>query len=559
MTRSATFVALLATFTILCHGAPLHNDRRDAGASSTTSSTPLSSATTSVTSATSATSSTSSSPTPSGTQNTVTSTASSASSSTSSSPSTGAQNATSTPVTNWTAFANGTRGNALYQLLTQGISKSAPQRWVTEDGISSTDIGGSDPGLSNKALEKAVNTAFGNGSNHRTYVELYWQFCIDAGNFSSEVQALAKNTSDAQSAYATEQVKLVRAYIAAHPGNVTHVGVNVTNVELVKPTELTQMEIWASSGGAANCTSSIGGNLTSRAVGNSTSNTSNATSISSGNSTSGGSDNCTYTADDYRKYSAARNQSNHYAYLSSNSNEKVQIALQGYQLKETFQDSSNIGIFNLSMDTGGSGAYTDFVPAWSATIIGWGAKNSTSYQTVESNLDSGLGDSTSNSTTIPGLGGLGGLGPRGEIQTRRSSGGFGALQFVAQGLSPTQSDKTPAPMSGLAATAPAAAAVSTSGDPLNQPLSDNQTLMLLRVQEGTWADQRYGYIQYIRFADRANEDVVNKYFGPGDTGSGPIGRHWTHLVLIVTTDSSQVSAQLFGKVYEVVAGLQNGM
>ncbi|KAJ6498055.1 hypothetical protein C8R47DRAFT_1068950 [Mycena vitilis] len=551
MVRIATFVALLATFTNLCQGAPLYNDRRDVSASNTTSSstsTPIPSATASVTSTTP---STSSSPHPSGTRNT-TSTAFNTSSSSPSSPSTSTQSATSTatltPGTNWTAFANGTRGYALHQLLTQGISQDAPQRWVTTEGISSTNIGGSDPGLSNKDLEKAVNTVFGNGSSHQTWVETYWQFLVHAGN-SSASRELMKNVTANQNVYATEQVKLVRAYGAAHPGNVSYVGVNVTNLVLVPAIDIAQMEDWASSGAAVNCTSGASANLTSRTVGNSTSSTFNATSSSSGNSTSGGSGNCNYdsdgpyTADDYKKYSAARNHWMVYESEYQKSGFTSQMAFKGYALERTFQGVQPIGIFNLSMDTGGSGAYTDFVPAWRATVVGWGAKNSTSYQALESNLGGGLSDSTSNITDSLDLGA--GLDGRDGHRTRRLSAGFGALQFVAQGLKPVQSDSPSAPVSEAAAAAPAVA----STDPLDQPLPDSQTLMLLRLQEGTWADKRAEFIQWTR---ENTPDLVDSYFGPENSGSGPIGRHWTHLVLIVNTDTPQTSAQLLGNVYEVV-------
>ncbi|KAJ6498072.1 hypothetical protein C8R47DRAFT_318097 [Mycena vitilis] len=574
MMRRATFVALLATFTILCRGAPLHNDRRDAGASSATSSTPLLSASTSVTSTNPTTSSTLGSHT----QNTVTSTASSASSSSSSSPSRGGHNAASTPilapVANWTAFANGTRGYALHQLLTQGISQDAPQRWVTANGIASTDIGGSDPGLSNEALNKAVDTVFGNGSNHRTWVETYCQFLIETWNSTStasEISDMISNLTDAQTAYATEQARLVRAYVAAHPGNVTYVGVNVANVTRVNGTDMGLMQDWARWGGDANCTSSAGGNLASRTAGNSTLNTLNttttlnATSSSSGNSTSSDNGNCTlssdvgfYTADDYNnKYLTAASRYETVSQANVTSGLTLQIAMKGYQLKHLFLNSAEeqFGIFNLSMDTGPAGAYTNFVPAWSATVVGWGAKNSTSYQTLESDLKAGFNDSTTNSTGIPGMGVL---GTRAEPRRRRSSGGFGALQFVAQGLKPAQSDSTSVPISGVAA-AGAPAVASSSGDPLEQPLPDNKVLMLLSLQEGTWADGRAEFIKFIRYNKETNTlattNVIDKYFGPGTSGSGPIGRHWTHLVLIVTTDSPQVSAELFGMVYEVVPGL----
>ncbi|KAJ6569485.1 hypothetical protein B0H19DRAFT_696134 [Mycena capillaripes] len=265
MTRRAPLVVLLAALTILCQTAPL-NSRRELSSSTTTSSSvdvPL--------------------------------------------PSAATQNATSTPtltmVPNWAAYTNGTRGYALNQLLSQGISSDAPQRWVTADGIASTQIGGSDPAGSNKDLDAAINTVFGDESNHRTWVDTYIDFLLKAGNSSlAEGATIFKELAGNKTAWAAEQVKLVRAYEAAHPGNISYVGVYIGNVSRVDGLDLGQMEDWARRGGDANCTSSADGKLAS----------SSRTLNEASNSSSG--DNCTfdssgsYTAKDYKKFLAVASQ-----------------------------------------------------------------------------------------------------------------------------------------------------------------------------------------------------------------------------------------------------------
>jgi hypothetical protein len=87
------------------------------------------------------------------------------------------------------------------------------------------------------------------------------------------------------------------------------------------------------------------------------------------------------------------------------------------------------------------------------------------------------------------------------------------------------------------------------------PLQGN--LMLLSLNEGSWANQRDDFINYAR---REHPDIAQKYFGNGTSGSGPIGRHWTHMVLITLTKPNSTelaSVQILGKVYDVLPVLKS--
>ncbi|KAJ7139424.1 hypothetical protein C8R44DRAFT_847431 [Mycena epipterygia] len=461
MTRGAAFVVFLATCMTLCQAAPLNNGGRRAFNSSGTSA-----------------------PLPSATQQNTTSTSSPTS---------------STSVPNWAAYPTGTTGYALNQLLSNSIGAGFPQRWAVAE-IAPTQIGLSDPAGSNADLSKAVDTVFAESSNYSTWVETYIEFLREASaNFiltDAENKTLYDYISAAEP-WAAAQVKLVRAYEAAHPGNVTYVGVDVTNVAKINGTTMVQMEDWAHRGGDANCTSNTGGNSTS---------SSNQTYPSNGTTSCTFDRDGPYTTDDYSAYLTAAS-----TYFSLQGevfgpDEIQEMASRYFALK----DISQFGIFNLSMDIGGNGTYMQFAPAWTATVSSYAWSGSSGLQILGSNLQKGLSDSTSNTTSDPSP-----IKRSGIAATDQSTQGFGSLQFIAHGTNSTTAQtgsvRLAAPMSALAA----------NTDPLDQAMLDGQSFALLTLQEGSWADDRDTYIQVAR---KNSPAIADKYFGPGSSGSGPIGR-----------------------------------
>jgi hypothetical protein len=227
---------------------------------------------------------------------------------------------------------------------------------------------------------------------------------------------------------------------------------------------------------------------------------------------------------------------------------------QGYTLKRTFPE---LGIFNLSMDIGGEGDNTQYVPAWTATVIAYSAISANGTGIAESSVDSHLKDGPTDSTDNSTIG----LIERDAGTGQSSSRGFGALQFLAHSINSTAKSHSksipPMPAAAAAAAVSAVSAGLSTIDPLNQPMANNQFLLALRVQEGTWANRRN---EWIEFARKHTPDIADKYFGSGNTGSGLIGRRWSYLILIVTIDihtSEMVSADLFGKVYEILPELSS--
>ncbi|KAJ7151697.1 hypothetical protein C8R46DRAFT_490955 [Mycena filopes] len=225
------------------------------------------------------------------------------------------------------------------------------------------------------------------------------------------------------------------------------------------------------------------------------------------------------------------------------------MATQGNHLREMFDSSFPVPRLNFTMEVGGSGSLTQYDPAWTATIVGYSMRNDSGLQTVGTNLAAGSSEVTGNLTKRI-------LSPA----RRQSSGGFSALQTVAQGMPSVQSNKNSIAVHDevlvAAAAAPSPKFSSPDSSVLNVTLAPTEGLILLSVKEGMWADGRDAYIKAAR---SYNPDIANKYFGaPKTFGEGPIGRRWTHLVLRVsltpkngTQEAS--TAELIGKVFEVIA------
>ncbi|KAJ6573841.1 hypothetical protein DFH09DRAFT_382212 [Mycena vulgaris] len=476
MTRRATLLVLLVVFTPLFQGAPLA--ARALGVSRISSST--------------------SPPRPSPSKRNTTS---------------------PPPVTNWAAYGNDTTGFALHQLLNR-IGPDAPQRWVTVE-IASTQIGSADPAGSNADLSAAADTAdVGGPPGFARWVDTYIKFLIETGRATDAVDDIMGEQNRTTEAWAAAQAKLVRAYEAAHPGNITNVGVDIAGVASIDAVTMGQIIGWASRGGDVNCTA----NLTLART--------NETHTAAGAASCTFDSDGPYTAADYQNYSTVTAAYNTLQTRIQALGVVEQMALHGYHLRNIFP---KLGIFNLSMDVGGSGASTQFAPAWSATITGFAMKSAVGFGAamMETNLESGPGESTVNETgSVSGM-------------FRRDAGGFSALQGMAHGL-PTRPKSDGAPKMA------AAAALSSADprDPLDQPLPEDQSFVLLNLKEGSWADRRD---EFVHAARQTVPDVVDKYFGP----RGPLARRWTHLVLRASFDvvngSTRVGlVELFGRVYEVL-------
>ncbi|KAJ7743857.1 hypothetical protein B0H16DRAFT_1463517 [Mycena metata] len=281
---------------------------------------------------------------------------------------------------NWQMYGEGTSGYAINHLLST-IDPSAWQRWVTAE-ISSTQIGGSDSAGSNKDLSTAVEKVLTTNSTYQRsrWIDVYTQFLIDAGGILPNTTYLDEY-SYALSNYSAEEVKLVQAYEAAHPTNISSVGVDVVNVTHIDLLTLGWMRYWAYHGGDANCTGNPGNSISTTSNGTSSSNSSSGAGTFSSNS-SLGVGNCmldsegAYTTEDYQRYLAAASRVGNLAPNATKMNNQSSMARAGQLLKLEM----TLPMLNLTMATGGSGPLIQYAPAWTATIVGWSMRNNSGLQ-----------------------------------------------------------------------------------------------------------------------------------------------------------------------------------
>jgi len=80
--------------------------------------------------------------------------------------------------------------------------------------------------------------------------------------------------------------------------------------------------------------------------------------------------------------------------------------------------------------------------------------------------------------------------------------------------------------------------------------------MVFTITPGSWYDD---LASSVAFAAKERPDVAEKYFGKGSSGMGPIGRIWTHVVVLTTDDPDTLgldSVQVLGKVWDVLPALK---
>ncbi|KAJ3906065.1 hypothetical protein F5879DRAFT_680782 [Lentinula edodes] len=103
-----------------------------------------------------------------------------------------------------------------------------------------------------------------------------------------------------------------------------------------------------------------------------------------------------------------------------------------------------------------------------------------------------------------------------------------------------------------------------ASDPLSGipdvPLQTTSSLFAMTLQEGAWSNNR---LEFLKFIAQNHPEIYRKYFfgnasGNGTTGDGPLGKHWTHIFLLVTVKANSTeieTSQVVGMVYDVLPGL----
>ncbi|KAJ3882609.1 hypothetical protein F5051DRAFT_14019 [Lentinula edodes] len=103
-----------------------------------------------------------------------------------------------------------------------------------------------------------------------------------------------------------------------------------------------------------------------------------------------------------------------------------------------------------------------------------------------------------------------------------------------------------------------------ASDPLSGipdvPLQTTSSLFAMTLQEGAWSNNR---LEFLKFISQNHPEIYRKYFfgnasGNGTTGDGPLGKHWTHIFLLVTVKANSTeieTSQVVGMVYDDLPGL----
>lgn len=268
------------------------------------------------------------------------------------------------------------------------------------------------------------------------------------------------------------------------------------------------------------------------------------------------------------------------------------------------------GIFNLSMIIGGdpTSSNAQFAPAWTAIVINATVLASEDAKNLSKNLDLDLKVGTINDTSIsnpPGsddddndsfsssssssscskchssTSSSSSTSASSTASSKHASSdnsthhtralerpqkrGSSTLQIVANDAQKKDKENQPSKVVGVSKERVSSAPKesnnsSSSSDPLSGvPTTRQGNLMLLKVQPGSWAVQQD---DFLAFAHKSSPKIFKKYFGTSDEGwkDGPIGRMWTHVVLVTLNKENSTeleSVQVLGKVWDVTPGLQN--
>ncbi|KAJ7287597.1 hypothetical protein C8J57DRAFT_591674 [Mycena rebaudengoi] len=215
----------------------------------------------------------------------------------------------------------------------RNLSPDVLNRWATAEPIGLTRLGSDNPTESNADLTEYVNVAFTDDPtvpSRDTWVDTYIEFLLEAGETNTtdeQEQKIYDDFSNATSAFAIAQVKLVKAYEEANPDNVTYVGVNIYNASRIPALSLKAIETWGSNG------------------------------------------NGSYSKDDFEDYKQKNVTLGEATETFNNLKEAVQMAFNGHQYKISLTEAPSV--FNLSMVVGGEIGTPSaaVVPAWGATMI----------------------------------------------------------------------------------------------------------------------------------------------------------------------------------------------
>ncbi|KAJ7925237.1 hypothetical protein B0H13DRAFT_2314739 [Mycena leptocephala] len=401
------------------------------------------------------------------------------------------------------------------------LSPGALERWVTAEPIALTSLGLDNPTDSNEDLASFVDHMFTDDPSkpgEAGWVDTYISFLIEAGSTNitqTQESALFANYNNSTTAFATAQVKLVKAYEDANPDNVTYVGINIYNTARIDPLSLNVIEKWGAQG------------------------------------------NGSYSKDAFADYVKLNKTLSEVKAQYMELTQSVQLAFDGSLYKISLNNAPSMVVGG---DLGSLNARV--VPAWGATIVNNTIISPSAVQQLPANFtNNGTSASASSAISQPSgsssavVASSAAAAAR-SIPSNKQGRAFSPVKSVAKNKNITNhSPQTPSSSSSSASGTISTSTGST--DPLGD-ISDELkgNLMVFSISPGRWYDT---LASNVAFAVKERPDVANKYFGNGTSGMGPIGRIWTH-ICVITTDNPATpgldTVQILGKVWDVLPALK---
>ncbi|KAK0456251.1 hypothetical protein EV421DRAFT_1895497 [Armillaria borealis] len=421
--------------------------------------------------------------------------------------------------------------SALTPMLLQ-IDPKAPDRFVTASPIGPTTFGTADQIQSNYALAHIADRPFAE-TKYSTWGAAYTAFLLETG--TDDLPSFAAQNSLIVRYYnilgrlAVYQTKLMKAYQDDVGGETTNIGVSAdAGVPPADPVSLRKMEEWGR------------GEIVKAEL-------------------EGCEDDLVFTKTDWNAYlrlnrTLAQIQPDYDDQTLANL-----IASQAYVDERLLY--SYPGMVNRTMVVSGDqgSPQASYVPAWTATILNATSVNGASAKEITGNFENAArreekdpsADSAAtksadtNTTTTQSADSTGGCKPKKKRSPQQKiSSVFRAVAAAAS----SSSSSSPVRINGHGIVSHQVAS-SSSSTTLSSPLTSSSNLILVSLQEGTWADKRAEFIEY---AWEEQPEIAEVYLGR--RGEGPIGRRWSHVVLLAEGEGDVETIWLLGMVWEALPG-----
>ncbi|PBL00788.1 hypothetical protein ARMGADRAFT_1073123 [Armillaria gallica] len=392
--------------------------------------------------------------------------------------------------------------SALTPMLLQ-IDPKAPDRFITASPIGPTTFGTADQIQSNYALAHIADRPFAE-TKYSTWGATYTAFLLETG--TDDLPSFAAQNSLIVRYYnilgrlAVYQTKLMKAYQDDVGGETTNIGVSAdAGVPPADPVSLRKMEEWGR------------GEIVKAGL-------------------EGCEDDLVFTKADWAAYlrlnrTLAQIQPDYDDQTLANL-----IASQAYVDQRLLY--SYPGMVNRTMVVSGEqgSPQASYVPAWTATIINATSVNGASAKEITGNFESAArreekdpsADSDATTQSADSTTEAGGCKrKRKRSPQQKISSAFRAVAAASSSSSPLRINGHDILSHQVAPSS------SSSSTTLSSPLTSSSNLILVALQEGTWADKRAEFIQY---AWEEQPEIAEVYLGR--RGEGPIGRRWSHVVLL---------------------------